>query len=196
MKQVLIIHGGNSFSKYEDYLTYLKNKQLNYDKLIHPIRWKERLSDELPDFDIILPSMPNSQNAIYAEWEIYFEKLLAMLENDVQIVGHSLGAMFLAQYLQDNPLTTPVNKLILVAGGYDDEQHEDMGSFKVSSATNLQKSAKEIHLFHSEDDPVVPFNELAKFQADLPNAISHVFKDRGHFISETFPEMLRLLKQK
>ncbi len=196
MKQVLIIHGGNSFSSYEAYRQYLDEKVLNYEKLTHPIRWKERLFDNLPDYDVIYPSMPNSQNAVYEEWKIYFEKLLDFLEDDVQLVGHSLGAMFLTQYLNDNTLARPVKRLLLVAGGYDDEQWEDLGDFKVDSAENLVKSAGEIHLFHSKDDPVVPFTELEKFQADLPNAVSHIFEDRGHFNGETFPELLEILQQK
>ena len=196
MKQVLIIHGGNSFKSYDAYREYLSGKVLNYEKLTHPFRWKECLFNDLPDYDVIYPSMPNSLNAVYEEWKIFFEKLLDFLKDDVQIVGHSLGAMFLTQYLQENTLAQPVKRLLLVAGGYDDEQWEDFGDFKVVSAKNLVKSAEEIHLFHSKDDPVVPFSELAKFQADLPHAISHVFEDRGHFIGETFPELLEILKQK
>ncbi len=196
MKQILIIHGGNSFPTYNDYIKYLTAKKLNYQKLIHPIGWKERLSDDLLEYDVIYPTMPNSQNAVYEEWKIYFEKLVQLLEGDVQIIGHSLGAMFLAKYLNEFPLPKPVRRILLVAGGYDDETNESLGSFKVRSATGLSRSAQEVHLFHSKDDPVVSFTELAKFQADLPTAISHVFEDRGHFIGETFPELHALLQQK
>lgn len=196
MKQILIIHGGNSFSSYEAYREYLKNKELNYSKLIQPIRWKERLTDDLPDFDIIFPSMPNSANAVYDEWVIYFEKLVSFFGDDVQIVGHSLGATFLAKYLHSKPLASKVRRLILVSGAYDDESLEELGSFAVSSAENLSLSAHDIHLFHSKDDPVVLFSELAKFQNDLPSATSHVFEDRGHFIDDSFPEIEELLKQK
>lgn len=196
MKQVLVIHGGSSFPSYESYLEELKRKELNYDKLIHPTKWKERLSADLPDHEVIYASMPNSANAVYDEWLIYFEKLIPFLGDDVQIIGHSLGAMFLAKYLHGHTLPRPVKKLLLVAGGYDDETQEKLGSFKVESARNLPASAQTIHLFHSKDDPVVPFTELAKFQADLPEAITHVFDDRGHFIDETFPELLEVLQQK
>lgn len=196
MKQVLIVHGGNSFSSYDSYLAYLKTKELDYHKLTHPLRWKQRLYDELADYDVILPTMPNSQNAVYEEWKIYFEKLIGFLGDEVQIIGHSLGAMFLTQYLNENILSRPIKRLLLVAGGYDDEKWEDFGDFKINSARNLVKSAEEIHLFHSKDDPVVPFTEMAKFHADLPDAILHVFEDRGHFNSETFPELLELLQQK
>lgn len=195
MKQILIIHGGNSFSSYEAYREYLAAKELNYYKLTHPVRWKEALAGELPDFDVVYPSMPNSLNAVYDEWVIYFEKLQNFFSDDVQIIGHSLGAMFLAKYLHEKPLDSPVRRLLLVAGGYDDEYTEDLGSFAIDSATGLEQSADEIHLFHSKDDPVVPFTELAKFQRDLPDAISHVFEDRDHFLDPEFPELLELLQR-
>ncbi len=194
MKQVFIIHGGTSFSSYEAYRDYLDEKVLNYYKLTHPVRWKEALSTQLPDHEVVYASMPNSTNAVFDEWKIYFEKLIPFFGDDVQIIGHSLGAMFLAKYLHENPLQHPVRRLLLVSGGYSDETNEDLGSFRVNSAIGLEKSALEVHLFHSTDDPVVPFTELAKFQADLPDALTHTFDNRGHFIDETFPEILDILQ--
>lgn len=198
MKQVLIIHGGNSFNSYKSYLQYLNAKEVNYEKFLSRTSWKEWLKDELQDCEVLTPSMPNSLNAVYDEWRIYFEKFLPHLTDDVHLVGHSLGGMFLAKYLNDNKLLRPVRQLILIAPGYDDQTNEELGSFRVSSVSKVGENADTIHLFHSEDDPVVPYTELAKFQRDLPNAITHTFKDRGHFydVTPTFPELLELLKQK
>ena len=198
MKQILIINGGNSFNTYEEYRSYLDEKTLSYEKLLYHEGWKGWLAHQMPDTEILVPQMPNPLNAVYDEWSIYFEKILQFIGDDCQIVGHSLGANFLARYLNYNPLPIRAKQLILLAGGYDDESNESLGSFKVTSAKNLPQSADEIHLFHSEDDPVVPYIELAKYQADLPTAITHAFTDRGHFynITPTFPEMLELLQQK
>lgn len=196
MKQIVYIHGGDSFSSYQAYLNNLTKQEISYDRLINIRKWSDQVVDELPDTDILRPTMPNKFNAVYDEWVIYFEKLLPYLKDDVQIVGHSLGAMFLAKYLNEKPLVEPVKRILLVAGGYDDETSEDLGSFKVTSAKNVSRSADEIHLFHSKDDPVVSFTELSKFQADLPEAISHVFDDKNHFLNPTFPELIEVLKQK
>ncbi|MCA9325406.1 alpha/beta hydrolase [Candidatus Saccharibacteria bacterium] len=196
MKQVLVIHGGNSYSSRQKYLQELKAAELKYERLLYSPSWKLWLIDEMPDADILLPHMPNRDNAVYDEWVIWFEKILPFLEDDVRLVGHSLGAMFLAKYLQTNRFDNPVAQLHLVAGGYDDNSNEDCGSFLIESATNVAKSANETHLWHSQDDPIVAFHELAKFESDLPQARSHVFTDRGHFWQATFPELLDVLKQK
>lgn len=198
MKQVVFIHGGNSFNSYDSYRRYLKEKTLSYDKIRYHKGWKTWLAEQLPDSDVLLPSMPNDLNAVYDEWAIYFDKLKQFFADDVRLVGHSLGAMFLAKYLHQNQLDRPVRQLILLAGGYDDESQEELGSFRVESAAGLGRSAEEIHLFHSQDDPVVAFSELAKYQRDVPTAITHTFVDRGHFFgaTPTFPELLELLQKK
>lgn len=194
MKQVLIIHGGDSFSSYEAYLDALTAKQINYERLKPQKKWKPWIAEQMTDTDVLLPEFPNGYNAVFEEWKIYFEKILPLLGDDVQLVGHSLGAMFLAKYLQQNPLVRPVKRLVLIAGSFDDET-TDEGSFVVGEAGRVPESAQEVHLFHSQDDPVVPFAQLTKFQADLPNAISHVFTDRGHFLQPEFPELLELLQK-
>ncbi len=196
MKQVLIIHGGDSFTSYEKYIENLRAAPIDYERMKPQKKWKSWIAEQMSDTDVLLPTFPNGYNAVFDEWVICFEKLLPFLRDDVQIVGHSLGAMFLTKHLNDKPLMTPVKRLILIAGGYDDTSNEDIGSFMVASAKNLTKSAKEIHFFHSKDDTVVPFAELSKFQADIPDATAHIFEDRGHFNDETFPELLELLKQK
>lgn len=195
MKQVLIIHGGESFNSYESYLDGLKSLDIDYEQLKPQKRWKSWIAEQMPEADVLLPTFPNGYNAVYDEWEIYFEKLLPLLGDDARIVGHSLGAMFLAIYLNKKTLPRPVRQLVLVSGGYDDETNEELGSFKVPSAQDIAKSAEEIHLFHSQDDPVVPYAELAKFELDIPSAIVHRLNGRGHFSDATFPELLNILKQ-
>lgn len=196
VKQVIIIHGGESFDSYESYINNLRASEINYERLKLQKKWKSWISKQMSEADVLLPTFPNGYNAVYDEWNIYFEKLIPFFSDDVQIVGHSLGAMFLAKYLHEKPLMQKIRRLILIAGVYDEGSTEDNGSFLVGDATGLEKSAKEIHLFHSRDDPVVPFTELAKYQADLPSAISHTFENQGHFTQPTFPELLEILKQK
>lgn len=195
MKQIVIIHGGDSFLTHNDYLDDLKNTEVDYERLKPAKRWKDTIIEVFSEADILTPSMPNSSNAQFEEWSIWFEKIIPFFGDDVRLIGHSLGAMFLAKYLHLYPLKKPVRQLILLAGGYNDDVR-GYGSFAIDSATGLEKSADEVHLFHSKDDFVVPYSELAKFQADLPTATVHSFEDRNHFLDAEFPELIDVLKQK
>jgi uncharacterized protein len=142
MKQIVIIHGGNSFSSHEAYLQDLKEKELDYERLLYSGKWREWVAQTITDADVLLPDFPNKQNAQYDEWRIYFEKLLPLLTGKVSLVGYSLGAMFLAKYLHEKPLKNQAYQLILIAPCYDDESTEDLGSFKVKSAKGLEASAE------------------------------------------------------
>lgn len=195
MKQIVIIHGGDSFDSYDDYIADLRSIEVDYDRLRPSKRWKDTVIESFLDADVLTPTMPNSSNAQYGEWKIWFEKIIPFFSDDVRLIGHSLGAMFLAKYLHKNPLKQPVRQLILLAGGYNGDI-AGYGSFAVDSATGLEKSAHEIHLMHSSDDFVVPFTELAKYRSDLPDAIVHEFNDRNHFLDAEFPELIELLRQK
>src|SRR5690606_13236993 len=87
MKQIVIIHGGNSFDSYQSYRQYLDAKTLNYDKLLYRKGWQAWLAEQLPESDVILPAMPNNQNAVYDEWVVYFEKLQKFFTDDVRLIG-------------------------------------------------------------------------------------------------------------
>lgn len=195
MKQVFLIHGGDSYESYDEYLISLRDLEIDYERLKLRRGWKDWLVDQMPEADILAPQFPNRQNAQYDEWRILFEKLIPFFGEDTHLVGHSLGAMFLAKYLQESPLDKPISQLILVAAGYNSET-EGYGNFRVSSATEMHQSAHQVHLMHSSDDLVVPYTELDKFVDDLPMATVHRFTDRGHFNTETFPELLDILNQK
>jgi len=43
--------------------------------------------------------MPCIENAKYNEWKIQFEKYLKRTDNDLILIGMSLGGIFLTKYL-------------------------------------------------------------------------------------------------
>lgn len=195
MKQLFIIHGGTSFDSYDSYVANLKSSDIEYERLKKEPRWTSWLADELSGVDVLYPSFPNTSNAQYDEWKIYFEKLQKHFGDEVTLVGYSLGGMFLSKYLAEKSLVRKVKKILLVAPGYDDDTNEELGSFRVTSASQVADNADEVHLFHSKDDFVAPFAEMAKYQRDIPTAIPHVFEDRNHFFQPTFPELLEIIKK-
>lgn len=195
MTQVLFIHGGDSFSSYELYLANLKSQTLNYERLKYHKHWRAWIAEQLPSDDVLTPNFPNGFNAQFSEWSLYFEKIVPLLSTGAILVGHSLGAMFLAKYLHENTLPFKASKIILIAGRHGkDDPDKHAGGFVVESASGLEQSCQEVHLYHSEDDPVVPYVNLELFKQDLPSAVVHSFKDQKHFNNPTFPDLLELLQ--
>jgi len=189
-KQVVVIHGGWSFDTYEKFLDSLKNWEVSIESFFPKRDWKSNLPSVLGDeYEILSPRMPNKQNAKFNEWKIWFERMFPFLEDNVILIGHSLGGIFLAKYLSENEFPKRIGGLFLIAAPHS--QTEDIGSFAIEE--NLQKVAKQcenIHLFQSEDDPIVPASEAKEYQKSWPGAKLHIFQDRGHFNQEEFPELM------
>ena len=195
MKQVVVIHGGDAFATYDEYLAYLRSKSVALEDLKR-VGWKKNLESELGDeYEVLALSMPNRNNAKFEEWQIWFEKWLPLLNNEIILVGHSLGAVFLAKYLAEHQVTKKVLGIFLIAGPYDIDGDRALAGFTPPTSLDLlAKQGGKVFLYHSKDDVVVPFSELTKYQKALPSATARIFDDRGHFNQETFPELVADIK--
>ena len=197
MQQVVAIHGGTSFDTHEEYLAFIKTREITLEKLKQCEDWKASLPRELGDtFEVLLPKMPNGTNAKYAEWRIWFERCLDFIQDDVILIGHSLGGIFLAKYLAEASVPCRIRATLLVAAPFDDtDTVESLNDFRLP--VSLEKMAAQggaIYLVHSKDDPVVPYEQTAKYQRALPLAQLMPFDNRGHFNQTEFPELVALLQ--
>ncbi|MDP1706880.1 MAG: alpha/beta fold hydrolase [bacterium] len=196
-KQIIIIHGGDTFETYEEYLKFLKDWPVDLNRYrLGKIEWKKNLHKTLgEDYDIILPEMPNRINAKYSEWQIWFDKFVPLLESEVILIGHSMGGSFLAKYLAENIFPKKIKGLFLIAPPFDGDSEYPLASFALpTDLSQLASQPEKIFLYQSQDDPVVPFAELEKYRKNLPNATVRIFSDRGHFMQVELPEIIQDIK--
>lgn len=190
--QVIVIHGGSPFRTQDEYLDYLKNLELTMARL-KKVSWKDFLGERLGEkFDVIKPEMPCKMNPHYDEWKIYFEKVLAICDHDLILVGHSLGGIFLAKFLSENKTDKNILASFLVAApSVDVLSEETLGDFLLQEDLSLfEKQSSKITLFHSTDDPVVSIDHLEKYRKQLPNAKFILLNDRKHFSGDDLPEIV------
>jgi len=205
MQQLFHVHGGETFKNYEMYLKYLKNYPLDLQKILAKSKdWTKHLQEDLgSDWQVIAPVMPNPRNAKYVEWKIWLEKFFPYLHDGIVLTGKSLGGTFWTKYLSENKFPVKISQLHLVAAPFDNHncvspkgEDYDLIDFNHSGDLSLiEKQVSEIYLHHSQDDPVVTFDSLSKFQKALPSAKAFTYTDRGHFSIEQFPEILNLIKK-
>lgn len=196
-QQVVFIHGGSTFSNRRDYLKFLENLEVDLDKY-RKTKWSEALRRELGrKFDVLLLKMPNPTNACYREWNILFGKIALLLDDNVILVGHSLGGIFLVKYLAMNKFPRKISATFLISAPYDDNNpDEPLVDFALPK--NLERFVKQVgqvFLYHSQDDEVVPYSHFEKYKKLLPNAHTREFKKRGHFNQERFPELVEDIKK-
>ena len=196
MQQIIVIHGGTTFEDYDAYLKSLSEKKLDIDRFIYRPKWKELLQDNLgSEYQVLLPSMPNSSNARYSEWKLWFEHVSSLFAENCILVGHSLGAVFLAKHLSENSLPVKIKAAVLIAAPYDDDSVEDLTDFKiVKLSEKLTDHAGRLIFFNGMDDPVIPISELRKYQNQFPAAEFNILPAPDHFVRADFPELVSLLK--
>jgi len=196
VQQIFVIHGGDSFLTYRAYIDFLKNFEIDFSKESKK-RWKDNLQEDLGEgYEVIKPRMPNQFNAKYLEWKIWFEKHFPIVRDDIILLGHSMGGVFLAKYLSEGKFPKKIKATFLVSAPFDtDEDERPINEFVLpSSLENFEKQSEKIFLYHSRDDPVVDFGEIAKYKKALTNSEVNVFEDRQHFDQERFPEIVEKIK--
>ncbi len=195
-QQVFVLHGGNAFATYDEYISYLRAKEVDLESL-EKRDWKANLREKLgEDYDVYRLSMPNSKNAKYLEWAIWFEKYIPFMQDGVILVGHSLGAVFLAKYFSENMFPKKVKATFLVAAPYNQDEGRELPEFAITHPLKgLEDQGGVMSLYHSTDDPVVVFSEMEQYQKELKNATFRVFEDRMHFNMEEFPEIVEDIRK-
>ncbi len=177
--QILMIHGGETFKNREDYLKYLKTRDISF---IKSEKWSDSyLTKKLgKDFEISRPRFPLPENARYEDWKIHFEKFLPYLKGKYILCGNSLGGIFLAQYLSENKLPKKALSVYLICPPFDGSlTGEDLvGGFKLS-----------------KDDDCVPVAHAEKYRAKLKKAEIIIYESKnGHFRITEFPEIVKMIK--
>ncbi len=192
-KQVVVIHGGDTFDTYEDYLEFLKSRVLDFEELrTGQKRWKDNLGTDLgADYEVIAPKMPNWFNAKYLEWKIWFAKIVPHLNEEVILVGHSMGGIFLAKYLSETELTKKIKALFLVGAPFDSVDTDSVADFTLGDLTKINSQSSIVFIYHSTDDDVVPYSEAAKYASAIKNSELKTFTDRGHFRQEHLFELVK-----
>ncbi len=187
-KQVVIIHGGDSFRTKEEYFRVLKKSKIDFRRYTSEKRdWKDNLRKIVGSkFDVITPEMPNKRDAKYLAWKLWFEKFIPYLSSGVVLIGHSLGGIFLVKYLSENKFPKSIRATFLIAPPHGE------GTFTLpKNFRKLIKQGGSIFLYHSKDDRIVPFKNFIKYQTQLTGVTTRIFKNRGHFNQAGFPELIK-----
>lgn len=166
-KQVLFIHGAGEGAYKEDMIL------------------AQSLQKELgSDFNVHYPGMADEANAPYDLWKQQILEEIAVMAGPVILVGHSMGASYLAKILAETEMRTPIAGIFLLAPpfwggeGWLYEGYEEL-VLPEEVAARFPKDAK-VFFYHARDDEIVPFNHLALYAKLLPQATVQEIDKGGH----------------
>lgn len=176
--RVILVHGFNA------------SPQMNF----HP--W---LGDQLRDrgFEVVAPELPLSTTTELNLPEIIeaMKSQVGYLKNDDILLGHSLGAFIILQYLEAVEMTETPRAVVMVAAPWNVSRPELRRLFLVDlDADVLMWKAREYIVIHSKDDSLVPF-EHGQRLAKAFRAKFIATETDGHFMDAQYPILVETITE-
>lgn len=191
MKKVFIVHGFGGIPN-AGWMSWIM-KELS----------KERT------YSCVLP-MPDSKKPVVSKW---IEEIAHAVDNssedEIFLVGHSLGSTAILKYLESTPENKKISCVILVSGlisPLDPENEQSVyraiDSFVIPKIdlSKVKGKVGKIIVLHSKDDPAVPFHHGEVISKALDCEFIQTEKG-GHFyilaepVCYEFPELLNILNK-
>lgn len=162
--------------------------------------WINWLSDQLSraGYDVVAPQMPNPAMPKIKQWVAEINKASqGRLNRRTILIGHSLGCFALLRFLESQPSSLRIKKLILVAGFSVPADQKVVKYFLPEpDYAQIRRQVKHIYTLYSGDDKVVPKKASLQLNKTLGGtAVRDAGK--GHFIGQydtrRLPSVLRLV---
>jgi len=145
------------------------------------------------DYRVIAPEMPDADNPHYQPWRDRIEQELEAID-EVILVGHSFGGSVLLKYLAEGSHRKPIRGLFLISvpnWGPDGWAYQE---FAAPNDVGSKLPALKIFLYHSRDDPEVPFAHLGYYQERLPTARARPIDGSEHSFLQGLPTLVEDIK--
>jgi len=151
MKRAIIIH---CWEGYPEYCWY-------------PYAKKEL---EARGFEVKVPAMPDTENPKMSEWLPALKEVIGEPDEDLYLIGHSLGCATIMRYLETLPDDKKIGGVVFVAGFNENVGYDEIQSF-FETTIDLQKvktgSKNGFVAIHSDDDPHVDLKYADAFKNEL-----------------------------
>jgi uncharacterized protein len=138
------------------------------------------------DFRVVAPTMPEPDDPHYRPWRDEIERQMSELGDDLLLVGHSFGASVLLKYLAEGTYQRPIAAIFLVSVPF---WGSDFASFALPDDFATRLPDAPIFLYHSRDDPEVPFSHLRRYQEHLPHATARLIDGSQHSFTDGLPQL-------
>lgn len=145
-----------------------------------------------PGRKVFMLEMPDPEHPHYKPWKKTFERALrANGDQQLLIVGHSLGASVALKYLSEKPPVKSIAGLFLVGAVYWGLENWEVDEYVFSA--DFQRYLRyipNIFFYQSKDDAVVPVSHMWHFAVALPQATIRQFDHDGHLFVKGLPKLV------
>ena len=143
------------------------------------------------NIELTIPEMPNTDYPRIEEWIGKLKKVVDIeTNNDIYLIGHSIGCQAIMRYLEKLPRDKKIKGLIFIAGWFNlidscliNEKEREIAKpwLEIPIDTKkVKKHAEKIIAIFSADDHCVPVSDAELFKKRLMARII-IKEDEGHF---------------
>jgi hypothetical protein len=158
-------------------------------------KWDNKLVDSLrrelgPRYNVRYPRMPNEADPNYTVWKAALAEEIAGLDDDVILIGHSVGGTILINALAEAPPNRKLAAVFLIAApfvGTGGWPSEDINPTADLGARLPPKTP--IYLYHGSEDDTAPFAHVDLYLRAIPGAIVHRLHGRNHQLNDDLAEV-------
>ncbi len=143
-------------------------------------------------YTVRYPRMPDEANPDAGSWKTAIDRELRQLGDGAILVGHSLGAAFLIDYLTDGAWPARPVGVFLIAtpfigdGGWPSDDLRPTAA----AAASLSDGAP-LYLYQGRDDDTVPSSHIDLLARAFPRATIRVLDGRNHQLNDDLSEIAR-----
>jgi len=149
------------------------------------------------EYTLLDPKMPDPEKPKYTLWKAQLEKEFASFDEEIILIGHSLGGSVLLKYLSEQAFKQPISGLFMIASPYwgvDDDWGIEDFILKENFASKLPQ-IPQIFLYHSDNDKIVPSAHVEHYKGKLPLAKTRILDGAEHLFNNGLPELVNDIKE-
>jgi predicted alpha/beta hydrolase family esterase len=151
--------------------------------------------------EVSVPEFPTPEGQNLENWLEVLDEQELKIDEDTVLIGHSTGAVFILDILQERDVEIEATFLVSgFTGKLHDERFDPLNETFAERAFDFEKiknSAEKTFVFHSESDPYVPLEKAGELAPKL-DANLELIAGAGHFNTESgytdFPELWQELE--
>lgn len=143
-----------------------------------------------PDFEVDYSTISNPAAPTYSAWKSLFDQAFPELPAGSFLVGHSLGGSMLLKYLSESRPGTAPGGLFLIASPFWGAKDWDVEEFKLVEDFGARlPEIPNVYLYHSLDDPIVPFDHSSLYVSALSHATMRRIQGDEHAFGRGLTEL-------
>jgi uncharacterized protein len=173
----------------------------------HNYAWYQSVAKLLVNigYKVSVLDMPDSEEPRLDKWLPFLQKEVIVPDEELVLIGHSIGTVTIMRYLETLPAKTKVGKVILVAGFTDQLGFTELENFfdvRLDFSKIKDKSANGFVAIQSDNDPFVSEQYGKRLESEL-DARLIVKHNAGHMSGSAdgedtcaeLPEVIESLSQ-